>query len=130
MRPGWVRLNFNYFISDAEFHYLLDALCLIAREGWRLLPWYHLDPASGVWRFRGEPRRLPTQLQAIDFFAEASAQAGNPAPDFAGLLAEAAALLADPGAAPARDEAGSDTTWQNDPLRWFCLHGDRASASA
>jgi selenocysteine lyase/cysteine desulfurase len=130
MRPGWVRLNFNYFISDAEFHYLLDALCLIAREGWRLLPWYHLDPASGVWRFRGEARPLPTQLQEIDFFADAGTPAGVPAPDFAGLLEEAAALLADPGAAPARAEAGSDIAWQNDPLRWFCLHGDRASASA
>jgi hypothetical protein len=130
MRPGWVRLNFNYFISDAEFRYLLDALCLIAREGWRLLPWYHLDAASGVWRFQGEPRRLPTRLQDIDFFSDATKRARIPTPDFTRLLEEAASLLADPGVAPTQDRGKSGVPWQDDSLRWFCPHDDRASVSA
>jgi hypothetical protein len=50
LRPGWIRLNFNYFISDEEFAYLLGALELVAEFGWRLLPEYQYDPVSGVWR--------------------------------------------------------------------------------
>lgn len=50
LRPGWVRLNFNYFISDEEFAYLLGALELIAEFGWRMLPEYQYDTVSGVWR--------------------------------------------------------------------------------
>jgi len=53
LRPGWVRLNFNYFISNEEFEYLLDALETIAQHGWRMLPHYRFDEISGVWRYRG-----------------------------------------------------------------------------
>lgn len=50
LRPGWVRLGFNYFIDEAEFDYILSAIELVARCGWRLLPFYRYDPASGTWR--------------------------------------------------------------------------------
>lgn len=62
LRPGWVRLNFNYFIDEAEFEYLLRALELVAQHGWRLLPFYRFEPAAGVWRFQGQPLQLPASL--------------------------------------------------------------------
>jgi selenocysteine lyase/cysteine desulfurase len=56
IRPGWIRVNFNYFISEATFQFLLDAVEFVAQEGWKLLPQYVLDEASGVWRNRkGRP---------------------------------------------------------------------------
>ena len=55
LRPGWVRLNFNYFIDEPEFDYLLQALALVAEHGWRLLPAYHFDVEAGVWRYQGAP---------------------------------------------------------------------------
>ena len=36
IKPGWVRVNFNYFISEAVFEFLLDAVDLVASDGWRL----------------------------------------------------------------------------------------------
>ena len=33
LRPGWVRLNFNYFIDEDEFEYLLRAIELVASLG-------------------------------------------------------------------------------------------------
>ena len=30
IKPGWVRVNFNYFISEAVFDYLVDAVDLVA----------------------------------------------------------------------------------------------------
>ena len=50
IKPGWVRVNFNYFISETVFEHILDAVALVAREGWRLLPHYRFDPATGLWR--------------------------------------------------------------------------------
>ena len=56
IKPGWVRVNFNYFISEAVFEFILDAVDLVATEGWRLLPDYAFEPATGLWRHRaGRP---------------------------------------------------------------------------
>ncbi|MGX9296608.1 aminotransferase class V-fold PLP-dependent enzyme [Tsukamurella paurometabola] len=52
IKPGWVRINFNYFISEAVFEYIVDAVRLIAREGWKLLDDYVFEPESGLWHHR------------------------------------------------------------------------------
>ncbi len=52
IKPGWVRVNFNYFLSETQFDFILDAIHLIANEGWRLLPHYRFDPDTGQWRHR------------------------------------------------------------------------------
>lgn len=67
LRPGWVRLSFNYFIDDDTFHYLVNAIKLIAEHGWRLLPYYHYDQTTGSWRFQKQPPQLETQLNDINF---------------------------------------------------------------
>ncbi|MCX2954735.1 aminotransferase class V-fold PLP-dependent enzyme [Lentzea sp. NEAU-D7] len=62
VKPGWVRLNFNYFITDAVRDYLVEAVRLVARHGHRLLTDYVFDPRTGLWRHRGTalvPRELP-----------------------------------------------------------------------
>ncbi len=58
LRPGWVRLNFNYFIGDETFNYLLDAIDLVASHGWKLLPYYEFDPSNGTWRYQGNKIEL------------------------------------------------------------------------
>jgi len=56
LKPGWVRVNFNYFISDHVFEFILDAVELVAEEGWKLLPYYRFCPETGLWRHRdGRP---------------------------------------------------------------------------
>ena len=52
IKPGWVRVNFNYFISEAVFTFILEAVHLIAEHGWRLLPDYDFEPHSGLWTHR------------------------------------------------------------------------------
>ncbi|HVM63426.1 MAG TPA: aminotransferase class V-fold PLP-dependent enzyme, partial [Acidimicrobiales bacterium] len=47
IKPGWVWVNFNYFLSEPVFEFILDAVDLVAAEGWRLLPQYTFDPATG-----------------------------------------------------------------------------------
>ncbi|XP_035737279.1 uncharacterized protein LOC118448306 isoform X3 [Vespa mandarinia] len=50
MRPGFAKLSFPYFMSEAEVAFILEALKMVATEGWKLLPQYVLNPQTGEWR--------------------------------------------------------------------------------
>ena len=50
IKPGWSRVNLNYFISAAQADYIAAAVELIAADGYRLLPQYRFDPHTGLWR--------------------------------------------------------------------------------
>ncbi|MFJ9539737.1 aminotransferase class V-fold PLP-dependent enzyme [Streptomyces sp. NPDC101225] len=67
IKPGWTRVNFNYFISDAVRDYLIGAVDLIAAHGHRLLPEYRFDPHTGQWRHRGGPADPPLRLTDVRF---------------------------------------------------------------
>ncbi|HZP50557.1 aminotransferase class V-fold PLP-dependent enzyme [Actinocrinis sp.] len=67
IKPGWVRVNFNYFISDCVRDYLVDAVDLLATHGHRLLPHYAFDAATGLWRHRGEVGEPPVRLTDVRF---------------------------------------------------------------
>ena len=129
IKPGWVRVNFNYFISEAVFAFILDAVDLVASEGWRLLPDYAFDPATGLWRHRaGRPEPL-LSLRDVSYADGAMTWAAHrrrePVTRLAGYLDEARALLARPpgplaGATIADGAVGPDF----DSLRWFLLPED------
>ena len=53
IRPGWVRVNFNYFLTEEEFHYIVTAVHLLAEYADRLLPDYRFDPTTGLWQHAG-----------------------------------------------------------------------------
>lgn len=67
IKPGWVRVNFNYFIPEAEFDYILKAVHMIANEGWRLLPLYEYDAGSALWRHRDGLPKPPASLRDVEF---------------------------------------------------------------
>jgi len=50
LRPGFARLSFPYFMSETEVAFVLEALKMVATEGWKLLPQYMLNPDTGEWR--------------------------------------------------------------------------------
>ena len=67
IKPGWVRVNFNYFISETTFSFLLDAIELVARYGYALLPEYRFDPQSGEWQHHRSNRRLAMRLNTLSY---------------------------------------------------------------
>lgn len=67
IKPGWIRINFNYFISEAVFAYVLQAVDLVATHGWRLLRDYTFDPVAGLWRHRNGPVEPPQRLHLISY---------------------------------------------------------------
>ena len=137
IKPGWVRVNFNYFIDDATFRYIVEAVQLIADHGASLLGAYEFEPDSGLWhhrratrgpsmslaeisystgtmvfenRRRSEPIDLARQLAA----AHELFHAGDPAGDAAG---DAAGIAAGDAGTP-RTNADFET------LRWFPYAAD------
>jgi selenocysteine lyase/cysteine desulfurase len=127
IKPGWVRVNFNYFITEAVFQYLLDAVHLVADHGRRLLPDYRFDPARGLWRHRRGPVEPPLRLAALGYddtgrlrYPSSHAQAHDTA--LAGYLEEARRLLAtrpEPPEADGHTLPGLSADFE--ALRWFVL---------
>ena len=116
---GFTRVSFNYFISEAVFDYIVEAIHLIANEGWKLLPLYRFDADTGLWEHAtAPPRPLPDPRRP----------ARRSAPDRARERARGAARggAADPrrDRAPRRRPARPRDRW-----RWFPLPGETARVS-
>jgi selenocysteine lyase/cysteine desulfurase len=124
VKPGWVRVNFNYFISDAVRDYLIDAVDLVATQGYRLLGDYRFDPHTALWRHRSGPAEPPLRLAQVRYqpdgqltWPDRQAHAGEVA--LAGYLEQARAVLA---SRPTRLEDGPTGLPDDfERLRWFHL---------
>lgn len=88
MRPGWVRLNFNYFINEETFDYLLNAIEYVSELGWKLLPFYEIDSDSGTWRYQGASMKLES-LCLESLFVEDQQPSMDPAKPLSEYLDEA-----------------------------------------
>jgi selenocysteine lyase/cysteine desulfurase len=69
IKPGWVRVNFNYFLSEIQYQFLVDAIHLVASEGWRLLPHYDFNPDTGIWKHRNAVGSQVLKLGDISYRA-------------------------------------------------------------
>ncbi len=129
IKPGWVRVNFNYFISEAVFSYVVDAVHFVAEHGVRFLPDYLFEPTTGLWRHRAGPVEPPMRLSDVTYDT-VSGQMRYPhhddrAPEssLAGYLAEARELASvRPVPALATGPAGLREDFE--ALRWFELPVD------
>jgi len=67
VKPGWVRVNFNYFISTETAEFILGAVETIADQGWRLLSHYDFDADTGLWRHKDFERDAALSLHDISY---------------------------------------------------------------
>ena len=129
IKPGWVRVNFNYFISEAVFDYILDAVELVARDGWRLLPRYRFEPESGLWRHRDGLAEPPLSLGDIKYQSGGMRYASHrhraPESRLADHLADARAILAEQPEAVDGPDAAVSADFE--ALRWFWMPSEVAA---
>ena len=127
IKPGWVRINFNYFISDETAEYLIEAVKFVADHGAKLLCDYRFEPASGLWQHR-VPRHAPMSLHDIAYTSggleyEDHRQRLGDVP-LGRFLDEAAQIVE----TQCRDGDGPlappDTTADFEHLRWFPYPAD------
>ncbi len=129
VKPGWVRVNFNYFLSETQFQFLLDAIHLIATHGWKLLPQYRFHAESGVWHHRRGRPDPAMRLSHVSYRAGTmeyrTRTATEPEWALAGYLDEARRLIAEAEAATSTDAASAagdaPLTEDFEALRWFPL---------
>ena len=124
IKPGWVRVNFNYFVDDEVFDYIVEAVRLVARDGWRLLGDYRFDPDSGLWRHRGGPVEPPMRLRDVSYAADGTMTYEHhdttaPVSVLADYMAEARRIMA--AATPCASDEPAHLTADFDALRWFEL---------
>jgi selenocysteine lyase/cysteine desulfurase len=123
IKPGWVRINFNYFISDTVADYLTDAVALIAAGGHRLLVDYRFDPHTGLWRHR---HAATAMLHLADLHYNADGTLTGPAlrpaageEVLGGYLRQAAEVIGDH--ADDLDDGPTGLPPDFETLRWFHL---------
>ncbi len=123
IKPGWVRVNFNYFVAPEVTDYIIEAVRLVAEQGWKLLPDYRFDPVTGLWHHRRGPVEPPLRLADVHYDEDGRMSyprqdATAPVEALAGYLAEAREILA---AAPPDQLAPGRVSEDFDRLRWFTL---------
>jgi len=122
---GWFRVNFNYFVSDAGVDYVVDAVHLIARDGWKLLTLYRFDPFTGLWHHRDAHSRPQTSLHDVSYAGGALAFRGQHATAPESVLAEqledARRLVASLPSAREREDPLEDPVLPEsyERMRWF-----------
>ncbi len=133
IKPGWVRVNFNYFISEPVFDYVVSAVSLVARDGWRLIGDYRFDPETGLWRHRRGASEPELRLSKVSYDQDGRLsypRRRNQAPEseLVRYLDEAKALLSAAGdrsgeAQPpaGRLDDGGLVSADFEHLRWFEL---------
>ncbi|MGZ8660745.1 MAG: aminotransferase class V-fold PLP-dependent enzyme [Actinomycetota bacterium] len=123
IKPGWVRVNFNYFFTERVFDYVLDAVDLVATHGWRLLPRYRFDPPTGMWRHVDGQPEPPMSLRDVRYEGGEMIFVGHrhraPESALARYLEEGRAILAE---APLPVVSPSvEVSEDFEHLRWFWL---------
>ena len=117
IKPGWVRVNFNYFIPEEEFTYILEAVHLVADQGWRLLPLYTYEAETALWRHKDGLPKPPRSLHDLVFTAAKMAPPLTaPIEELGGYLAEAKRILAEE---PYPGGVSPDLGPDGERLRWF-----------
>jgi selenocysteine lyase/cysteine desulfurase len=124
IKPGWVRVNFNYFISEESFAFILDAVHLVAEHGWRLAPHYRFDPLSGLWHHTSGSTATPMGLDDVAFtpdgLSHPDRRATEPIERLSDYLDAARATMVEAGSdAPHQPELDMGPDFEH--LRWFPL---------
>ena len=125
IKPGWARVNFNYFISEEVFQFLLEAVHLIANQGWKLLPDYKFCPMAGQWKHRYAERKANMSLFDLRYrHGHLSYPAKRmTAPEWVlpNYIEEAKVLLDSVDADRQKDVAEVELSEDFQKLRWFTL---------
>jgi selenocysteine lyase/cysteine desulfurase len=132
LKPGWVRVNFNYFLSEGVFEFLIAAVRFVADHGYKLLPYYSFDVRTGSFRHRHSRSEAAMSLFELSYrtgkLEYRSRHAREPEwaltsylDDAARIVESAVAELREEGPGPRCPDPTEDLPADVAHLRWFPL---------
>jgi selenocysteine lyase/cysteine desulfurase len=124
IKPGWVRVNFTYFLDEPVADYIIEAVRFIAREGDRFLTDYRFDPPTGLWHHRDLPAEPPLRLADVSFaggLARYPAHSARAPESVLRDYLDQAEQLAAERPRPVLDDGPTGLTADAEALRWFDL---------
>lgn len=125
IKPGWVRVNFNYFISEEVFDFIVNAVEFVADHGWQLIGHYRFEPMSGLWENLAGIPEPPMSLADVDYsFGEMRyplTRHSEPESRLRDYLVAAQAIVDGTVAQPGEAEPHPDLSDDFEHLRWFPL---------
>jgi selenocysteine lyase/cysteine desulfurase len=122
---AFTRVSFNYFMSERVFNYILDAVHLVAREGWKLMPLYRYDATTGLWS-----HHRACAVDAPAGLRDALASIPLPLPTAPEDVLDDQLVAASRAIAAVEDHPPSDCCGDQplsdelERIRWFALPGD------
>lgn len=128
IKPGWVRVNFNYFCSAAEIDYILEAVLFIADHGWKFLSQYDFHSDTGLWQHLDRKAEAVFNLMDLHFEdGRCRRRAGfltEPESALPSYLDRARALASEPGSRLIEPRPSRRLGAELESLRWFTLPGE------
>ena len=125
-------MNFNYFVDDDVVDFILEAVEIVASDGWKLLPQYRFTPDTGLWRHAAGAAEPPLSLTDISYadghMEYAAHRHREPASRLADYLVEARSMLASRSANGWKAEDPADLDPEFELLRWFPLPTEVAAS--
>lgn len=132
IKPGWVRANFNYFITDTMFDFILRAVDFVATHGWKLLPMYRFDPTSGTWHHAKGMPEPALSLHSVQYpggrMAYRSRHTSEPEWVLHDYLSDAVAIVEESVKTCNKRLQDPSLSADFEHLRWFPLPGEVAAS--
>ena len=133
IKPGWVRVNFNYFISEPVFEFVVAAVDLVAKQGWKLLGDYSFDMKTGLWKNTSQAGGALMSLTDLSYadgiLSYVVDRVTSNESELASYLQSAHSLFADYRAGPPTAHGAIRGSTDFEHLRWFPVPGDENSAA-
>jgi hypothetical protein len=119
-----VRVNFNYFISETVFEFVLKAVHLVAEHGWRMVPQYDFDTMTALWTHHEGTGPAPMSLTDLRFTPDGiehpQRRRTEPETVLADYLVEGERIMREATAGDG-EVSRPDVTEDFERLRWFHL---------
>lgn len=122
IKPGWIRINFHYTLTDLEFDFICSTIEFLAENGAKFISDYNMNLSTGEWNHKNfEDKDLdfnPTISNVLEFslkdcFEEKHIEKET---EFAKYLEEAAEILEK---LPVIDNFSKFENKIAEELRWF-----------
>ncbi|MFT7520214.1 MAG: hypothetical protein ACI9MC_002359, partial [Kiritimatiellia bacterium] len=126
IKPGWVRVNFNYFLTDDTVQFIIGAVNWVATNGWKMLGEYDFEPHTGLWTHRRGAPKAKNSLRDVSYrtghMEYPSRHATEPAWMIERYIEQADSILAEVLLSyPGVDVNDPVRTEDFESLRWFAL---------